>query len=192
MCLVLAIVIGVTTIPRLVPATLRAGFIVALATAFYFALFRLAVRSRVHPCGFPGKEIIIAVCFAAGAAISAAPGALGDLPAVHLAGLACLILGNCLLISRREVAYDQCEDPAAFFAISARAQLLPEIALFAGLAFGACGWWQSGFTPASLALILCAALTLFLARTRSPVLAGYTQPIADGLHLLVWLVAILF
>jgi hypothetical protein len=65
------------------------------------------------------------------------------------------------------------------------------MALVAGFGLGACGWWQSGFTPASLALIFCAALTLFLARTRRPMLTRHTQPFADGLHLLAWLVAFL-
>jgi hypothetical protein len=189
---VLAIVTGIATIPCLDPATLRAGIVVALATGFYFFIFRRAVRSRVLPRILPGKEIAIAVCFTAGTAISAAPDAPGDLPAVHLAGLACFILGNCLLISRSEVAYDQLEDPVAFFAIPARTRLLPEIALFAGLAFGVCGWWQSGLTLASLALMLCAVFTLFLAGTLRPGLVRLTQPLADGLHLLTWLVAFLF
>lgn len=191
-CLALALVIGVAMIPRLDPATLRAGIVVALATGLYFLLFRWSVGSRVRPSGLPAKEIAIAGCFTAGAAIAAAPRDLGDLPVVDLAGLACLILGNCLLISRRESARDACEDPAAFFAVVKKARLLPETALLAGVGLGAYGWWQSGISPTSLALILCAALTLFLARTRTPVLTRHTQPIADGLHLLAWLVAFLF
>lgn len=191
-CLALAVVIGVTTIPRLDPATLRAGIVVALATGLYFFLFRWSLGSRLRPSVIPAKEIAIAFCFTAGSAIAAAPRDLGDLPAVDLAGLACLILGNCLLISRRESARDAREDPAAFFSDGKKAPHLPEMALVAGFGLGACSWWQSGISPASFALILCAALTLFLARTKNPDLANHTQAIADGLHLLVWLVAFLF
>jgi hypothetical protein len=191
-CLALAMVIGVAIIPRLDPATLRAGIVVALATGLYFLLFRWSIGARVRPSVLPAKEIAIAGCFTAGAAIAAAPRDLGDLPVVDLAGLACLILGNCLLISRRESARDAREDPAAFFADGKKARLLPEMALSAGLGLGAWSWWQIGISPTSLALILCAALTLFLARTRSPVLTRHTQALADGLHLLVWLVAFLF
>jgi hypothetical protein len=191
-CLALAMVIGVATIPLLDPATLREGIVVALATGLYFLLFRWSIGARLRPNVLPAKEIAIALCFTAGAAIAASSRDLGDLPALDLAGLAWLILGNCLLISRRESARDAHEDPAAFFSNRSRARLLPEIALSAGLGLGALGWWQSGMTSASLALILCAVLTLFLARTRSPVLTRHTQAIADGLHLLVWLVAFLF
>jgi hypothetical protein len=185
-------VIGVAMIPRLDPATLRAGIVVAVATGLYFFLFRWSIGSRRRPSILPAKEIAIALCFTSGAAIAAAPRDLGDLPALDLAGLACLILGNCLLISRCESERDAREDPAAFFADGKKAGILPEMALAAGLGLGACGLWQSGISPPSLALILCAALTLFLARTRSPVLTRHTQALADGLHLLVWLVAFLF
>jgi hypothetical protein len=190
-CLVLAILAGIVTIPRLDPATLRAGIVVAVATGLYFFLFRWSVWSKFRPRALPAKEIAISVCFSAGAAIAASPRDLGDLPAVELVGLVSLILGNCLLISRREARRDAQEDPAAFFSTPSQARLLPEIALSAGLGLGAYGCWRDGIEPASLALMLCASLTLVLARTRRPVLIRYAQPFADGLHLLAWLVAFL-
>lgn len=109
-------VIGVLTIPRLDPATLRAGIVVALATGLYFFLFRWSIGSRLRPSVLPAKEIAIASCFTAGSAIAAAPRDLGDIPAVDLAGLACLILELPPHLPPRESARDAREDPAAFFA----------------------------------------------------------------------------
>lgn len=164
----------------------------AAATALYFLLFRWSFSSRVRLRGFPTKEIAIAGCFTAGAAVAAAADSIADLPLFVLAGLGCLILGNCLLISRSEAVFDQFEDPAAFFAISARVSRLPEIVLFAGIAFGIGGWWRSGPEPALFALILCSVLTLLLAGRRSPDSKAHTQPVADGLHLLTWVIALPF
>ncbi|PAW64409.1 MAG: hypothetical protein B9S36_02590 [Verrucomicrobiia bacterium Tous-C2TDCM] len=191
-CLVAAVSSGAATIGFLETSTWRAGLVVAAATGLYFLLFRWSFSSRVRLRGFPTKEIAIAGCFTAGAAVAAAADSIADLPLFVLAGLGCLILGNCLLISRSEAVFDQFEDPAAFFAISARVSRLPEIVLFAGIAFGIGGWWRSGPEPALFALILCSVLTLLLAGRRSPDSKAHTQPVADGLHLLTWVIALPF
>ena len=80
-------VIGVATIPLLDPATLRAGIVVALATGLYFLLFRWSIGARLRPNVLPAKEIAIALCFTAGAAIAASSLDLGDLPALGVAHL---------------------------------------------------------------------------------------------------------
>lgn len=181
-----ALLAGTVAMPFLSAATWFAAGGVAMATAVYFFVFRGGWMAAAGRCGLPVKELAIALCFTAGAAIAAVPGSITTIPLPYLIALVFLVLGNCLLISRREAAHDACEDPAAYYSGGKGRPLLPEIAL--GIAFGLAliSGRMQGMTPAVVALATISGLSFLVARARHPGIATYTQAIADGLHLLTW------
>ena len=137
---------------------------------------------------FPLKELVVAVCFAAGAALAASSGRFEFLPPGIFLSLVLLAFGNCLLIARAEADYDHHEDPAAFYSAGARSTHLPEYAIIGSIVFAVISLLRIGATPALPALILSGAATLILARSRSPLTLRQTQPIADAIQWIPWLV----
>lgn len=180
-----ALLAGIVVMPFLSAATWSAAGVVAVATAAYFFLFRGGWRAAGQS-GLPAKELAIALCFTAGAAIAASPASIATVPLPYLISLVFLVLGNCLLISRREAAHDALEDPAAYYSGGKGRPLLPEIAL--GIAFGLAliSLGLEGVTPAVVALMTISGFTFVLARSRHPGIVIHTQALADGLHLLTW------
>lgn len=181
-----ALLAGIVVMPFLSATTWSAAGVVAVATVVYFFVFRGRWMAAAGHCGLPVKELAIAFCFTAGAAIAAALGSIATIPLACVASLVFLVLGNCLLISRREAAHDAREDPAAYYSGGKGRPLLPEIAL--GIAFGLAliSLEHEGVTPAVVALMTISGLTFLLARARHPGIAMHTQALADGLHLLTW------
>lgn len=181
-----ALLAGIVVMPFLSDATWSAAGVVAVATAAYFFLFRGGWRAAGQS-GLLVKELAIALCFTAGAAIAASPASIATIPLPYLISLVFLVLGNCLLISRVEAAHDAREDPAAYYSGGKGLRLLTEVAL--GCAFGLAlmSLGLEGVTPAVVALMTISGFTFLLARSRHPWIDTHTQALADGLHLLAWI-----
>ncbi|MDF1859851.1 MAG: hypothetical protein P1U87_06525 [Verrucomicrobiales bacterium] len=89
---------------------------IAVATVFYFILFRVLKRKHRLPPRLPWKESLIAFCYASGVSLSAVGPEWITLTGTGAAMLVGLVLVNCLLISHAESKHDQAADPEAFFA----------------------------------------------------------------------------
>ncbi|MCB1202659.1 MAG: hypothetical protein KDN18_00250 [Verrucomicrobiae bacterium] len=177
---------GLATLPFLESEVIRSGVLTAFATATYFTVFRFLH----HAPGFfslPFKESAVAACFSAGATVAATSGHPFAIPPLLLVSHFLLVLGNCLLISRAEAAYDRIEDPAAFFAEPGKRHFLPPLVLSVSLVASLALLVPATSRTAATALVLCTSLTLILASRKA--LSAPTQPLADGIHLLTFLVA---
>ncbi len=175
----------------LAPETIRAGCWAAAGTALYYALFRGARRFPGRLRRLPAKEFGIALPFAFGVATAATSGSPWELPPLLLLSFVLLVAGNCLLIARAEREWDQVADASAFYSQGVPqggpSAKLPEGLLCVSLAVGLLECLRSPGDGA-LALSLCAAATLALAAWKGEAARRHAQPIADGLHLLAWLV----
>lgn len=183
-----ALLMGILVMPFLSAATWFAAGGVAMATALYFLIFRGRWMAAAAHRGLPVKELAIALCFTAGAAIAAVPGSIATIPLSYLIALVFLVLGNCLLISRREAAHDAREDPAAYYSGGTGLPFLPESSLSIAFGLALTSWRMEGMTPAVVALLTISGLSFLVARARHSGIATHTQAIADGLHLLTWVV----
>lgn len=178
-----AALVGAAALPWLETRTLLAGGALALATGIYFGVFRLSRLHRRMPRRLPTKELGIAFVFTAGVALAAGVGR--PFPAATLASLGLLVLGNCLLIARVERGWDRLGDEAAYFAGIGGPNGLPEAGIAASCALGAFAVFRDG-GAAPVALALCAAATLGVARWRGEAARVRAQALADGLHWLAW------
>lgn len=175
-------------LPRLEPKTIATGLAPGLITGLYYLAFRFSPLSVRLRGAVPLKEITIALCFAGGIVLVAAPTSFspGFIPLV--AGYLSLFAANCLLISRAERGLDLAGDPAAYFSPSTRRSRLPE---WGALLAPACGLvtpvLEAGWVRSSTSLILCGLLTWWLTR-RSGDEDRRTQALADGILLLPWFV----
>lgn len=182
--LVGAIVLATALLARIdIPALGRSVLLGALAlgavTIGYFLWFRVG-RGRENRPSIPGKEIVIAACFAGGILVAA-----GSYPPLFAIGLTTLFLANCLAISAAESGIDRSRDPAAFFAAGEcdprpwiAATLAVSISCVIVRVFsGRVDWLLDA------PLVLSAVATAFLWRRIPPRLA---QPVLDVALLAPW------
>jgi len=185
---VLALIVLLTFVllilPRLSPGTVWAGSGAAMATAFYFLVFRFSGNRLEWLARFPAKEVAIGLTFAAGIGIAATGGEPDLAPLAPLAGMVLLFTGNCLLIGRAEQGWDREADFASYYTRPGQLHRLPETLLVAASVIGAVeSIREPGLCP--LALLIGSGATLILARTSS---RQDFQAIADGLLLVPWAV----
>jgi len=180
-------------LPRLEGKTIFPGLAIGLFTGLYYLTFRFSRLYARLRGAVPCKELTIAICFAGGIVLVAAPESftVGLIPLV--AGYLSLFTANCLLISRAERGIDLLADPAAYFSeghSSAPASVASRLPGRAALVAVLCGlvtlliggeWLRS-----SLSLVLCGLTTVWLARGAEDN-DRLTQPLADGVQLLPWL-----
>ncbi len=178
----------IAVLPRLEVKTIVTGLALGLITGLYYLAFRFSrIYLRLRGA-LPFKEITIALCFAGGILLVAAPTSFSAALIPLVAGYLSLFTANCLLISRAERGIDRVVDPAAYFSPSTRGSRLPE---WGALLATACGLvtlvLEAGWARSSASLILCGLLTYLLTRRRWDE-DRLTQPLADGIQLLPWLV----
>jgi hypothetical protein len=182
------VLFSVVVLPRLETKTILTGFALGLVTGLYYLAFRF---SRFYSClrgVVPFKELTIALCFTGGIFLVAWPTVLTMALVLLAAGCLSLFTANCLVISRAEQGSDHLADPAAYFSRPIRTSRLPEwSALFAaGCGVVAC-LVARGADRSPVSLLLCGFFTFLVARRRADE-EGLTQPLADGIQMIPWVV----
>lgn len=186
--LVTLTVFPVVVVPQLETKTILMGLIPGLVTGLYFLAFRFSrFYSRLRDV-VPFKELTIAVCFTSGILLGAGMNNLTISFVPLVVGYVSLFGANCLVISRAERASDLLVDPAAYFSRSRQPSRLPEWgALFAAVCGVVSFIFAGGEDRSPFSLLFCGLLTFLIARRRSDE-HRLTQPLADGVQMIPWLV----
>lgn len=167
--------------------TIVAGVTVAFATALYFFAFGWTGKTKFAP-RLPGKEMVIAICFATGVSIGSGRIDPREWISPETAAMSLLFLANCLVISRAEADRDRSFDPKAFFSQHERSSLWISVPLALSASIGA--WIMSASRPGvGTGLILCSAATWWINKWPTGK-SEWVQPASDAILLIPWFIAL--
>lgn len=187
-----ALATGLTIVPHLEKALIKLAIFPAILCLLYFVIFRFLKWPGENPARrirFPAKELMIGIVFASGVMIAADSIYLAISGALVEIGLAALFAANCLIIGRAEHEFDRETDGASFYSHDLSANWVPTALLLVAIGIGVTLLILGLTEPVGIALIACALLQLAIHRRSDPSL---TQPGADGVLLLPWLMLLLF